>query len=125
MDSTEREAFNDLVNEILAPNADHDMADSGSAEATDCSMLPTAATIDPEQIRKLILKAYSKARDEGMRQVFVIRGKDLAAFSRHASPGDACIVVGKLGSRLHRKFRPRRHGTPNEVGPAERGRKSL
>ena len=41
----ERKAFNDLVNEILVPDADQDMADSGSAEATDCSMLPTAATI--------------------------------------------------------------------------------
>ena len=122
----ERKAFHDFMDEILVPNADQDMADSGSAEATDCSMLPTAATIclqgirDPEQIRQVI-----KARILDLRSVLhvevatcqlpVISGKELAAFSKHASPGDACIVVGKLGSRLHRKFRPRRHGTPNPL----------
>ena len=122
----ERKAFHDFMDEILVPNADQDMADSGSADATGCSMLPTAATIclqgigDPEQIRQVI-----KARILDLRsalhvevatcQLPVISGKELAAFSKHASPGDACIVVEERVSRLTGKFPPVRQGTPNPV----------
>ena len=130
----ERKAFHDFMDEILVPNADQDMADSGSAEATDsgsaeatdCSMLPTAATIclqgihDPEQIRQVI-----KARILDLRSVLhvevatcqlpVISGKELAAFSKHASPGDACIVVEERVIRLTGTFPPVRQGTPNPV----------
>jgi hypothetical protein len=74
------------------------MVDSGSAEAADCSMLPTAATIclygigDPEQIRHWqVIQARvpdlrSVARVEvGTCQVPVISGEESAAFSRHVS----------------------------------------
>jgi hypothetical protein len=118
------DTLDDLFNEILAPNSDQDMADSGSAEATDdWSMLPTAATIqgigdpDPEQIRQVM-----KARIRDLRSVLhvevgtwvvpVIRLDELAAFSRSASPGVACIVVEER-SRRHGEFREVRQGTPN------------
>ncbi len=118
------DTLDDLFNEILAPNSDQDMADSGSAEATDdWNMLPTAATIqgigdpDPEQIRQVMKALIRDLRsvlhvEVGTWVVAVISGKELAAFSRGASPGDACIVVEER-SRRHGKFREVRQGTPN------------
>ena len=120
----ERKAFKDLVNEIPGFNTDQDMADSGSAEAADCSMLPTAATIclqgigDLEQIRQVIQARIPDLPsvlhvEVGTSQVPVISGEESAAFSRHASPGDACIVVKDRVSRLPGKFPPVRQGTPD------------